>query len=669
MCQTQLGACRPWLALASMPPLDPCPVTMLQKPSPPSLIPRMSDHQLGLMRGMIKGNACPLYPTKRPTTKTSTTPTSANTHSLYLHLARPGPPTYMSNNSIIDTIQTVVGVEVPNATIKTIQALSTASPRRVFGVTLSDGRFLTLSFSQAATPKLLRSELSLIRSEALLVRWLMAAALSCQQPANMKTSSSTSTTTSISVSQSPKYIASQDICRYLPTLISHSSSPTELGSSLNLVEPTKGLPISALLDPLSRADRNALDYSKGCLARRLSQFTSPSGTFGTAISVLAHTSPSYSSSSRASAPEPPLGDGGVRTWETAFHSLLESALRDGEDMAVNISYSRIRKHFSRLAHLLAAVTTPRLVVLHPYSDDNIMISPPIGAHVATKEIKTKPPCVTDRDTVGMGKQHDKSSRPGRMTCTEAVDMPSGATLVGLDDWSSCIFGDPLLASDFTHHATGEYLRGFGISPSSALGSRILNLCGRETEECALDDKCAPFTMRCGLDLIEDSEHAYARILLYECYHAVVDVVRQFYRPTSRSTDREMAARRRLTRVLQQLEQVGDIKVKTEIRPLVHAPSPPSSLPPLSPGGETVDDRNSVRSESEASNHVCGGEAREASNAGRQSPVAVKQEDGGKATTARTGSNAHDPKRPRRPSADAAMARPQKKARGDLHAGT
>ncbi|KXJ90692.1 hypothetical protein Micbo1qcDRAFT_176453 [Microdochium bolleyi] len=650
-----------------MPPLDPGPAraTLLQSLNPLSPILDLSDHQIDFISGITKGDPCPFYSTRWPTTKTPTPSFTIRP----LHHARAN-PSHMSKSSIVDTIREIVAAEVPGAFIKNIQALPSSSPRRAFAVSLSDGRSLTIYFSPAATTKLLRFEQSLTQSEGLLVQWLMAAALSCPEPAescrvrqssDMKAESSTGTSPSTKahadVPRSATRSAGKDLCRYLPTLISHSSS-SKPDLSFNLVEPTKGIPISALLNPLDKADRDGVDCSKGSLARRISQYTSPSGTFGTATSVLARVSPSQSSLSRSLSPEPPHHNGGFATWKTAFHSLLESALRDGEDMAVSISYSRIRKHFSRLSHVLDAVTTPRLVVLHPYSDDNVIVSLGSGAAApAPKGIKTRAHCVMSRDSAEAGSQHGEKSRPDHVKSEEADGAGSRASLVGFDDWSNCVFGDPLLTSDFTHFATEEYLRGFGMSPTSALGRRILELCGQDDNRHSPSDKSPSPTVSGGHDLVEDPEHAHIRILLYECYHAVVDVVKQFYRPTSQSTDREMAARRRLTRVLLRLEQVTETESRRKTVSPALASSPPS-LPPLSPPGETLGDRKSAHKDPEGykSDHS----SKDCSNyaVARQSPVTVKTEevDG-------VGCDMQDPKRPRRPSADGAIPRPQKKPKG------
>lgn len=105
-------------------------------------------------------------------------------------------------------------------------------------------------------------------------------------------------------------------------------------------------------------------------------------------------------------------------------------------------------------------------------------------------------------------------------------------LTGLRNWSQGIFGDPLLSSVFENPSEG-FLEGWKAG-------------GDED------------------DLIEDTENAEVRLLLYRCYRAVVGIVTEYYRPQSDSSRRELDNRRSLTAALSELEKV-DIAVNDMLK--------------------------------------------------------------------------------------------------------
>ena len=131
-------------------------------------------------------------------------------------------------------------------------------------------------------------------------------------------------------------------------------------------------------------------------------------------------------------------------------------------------------------------------------------------------------------------------------------------LAGLRDWSSCVFGDPLLATVFSDpllqdqqkQPSAAFLQGFndgtpGDSPSSP--ARRL-----------------PFPLN--RDIIQDMDTAWIRLLLYQVYHAVARIVREFYRPRPDSSVRELEARRSLNEVLAKLAEVPDDAKRRHQRP-------------------------------------------------------------------------------------------------------
>lgn len=518
----------------------------------------------------------------------------------------------MGRNPDADAVRAVVNIESPTSTIEKVDPVTSMKPCRVYNITLSSGRSLSLQLSPTVATRLFRSEQSLVYSEALVIRWIVAKALETPPPATQCIRSRTTSPVSEERGQdrptTPAHRATpvaSNLCDILPTLVAYSSSSEKLGAAFNLVEPSHGQPISTL-PGLSKTDRSILDQERGHLAHQLSCFTSPSGRFGRAVDILAPAPTSRASPTDIwmRGPTPPA-DGGSISWRNAFHAILESTLRDGEDMAVNISYSRIRSQFARLGHVLDAVTKPCFVVLHPYSSDNTLVC-------------TTPPNKVDRAEETREPETSAASLGEDRTETPCTTSEPRTRLSGLRDWSTCVFGDPIMAQDFHHSVTADFLDGFGISPRGDLGRKLLEASDQESRP-SIEDESQPKDDAA----VVDPQNAYTRVLLYECYHAVVDVLQHFYRPNTQKMDDEMVARRRLTAVLRRLAEVEDVKsivVETEQDPTPAAPAtPPSSTsaaPQVLPSKQGLD-------------------------------VHVEPEH----------------KRSRRPSAELALTRPSKRARG------
>jgi hypothetical protein len=98
-------------------------------------------------------------------------------------------------------------------------------------------------------------------------------------------------------------------------------------------------------------------------------------------------------------------------------------------------------------------------------------------------------------------------------------------LTGLRSWSNGVFGDPLISSCFKDPSDG-FLEGWRGG---------------------------------GEDIIEDAENARLRLLLYQCYRALVGIVAEYYRPHADSSRKELEGRRELTATLAELDKV-DITV-------------------------------------------------------------------------------------------------------------
>lgn len=112
-----------------------------------------------------------------------------------------------------------------------------------------------------------------------------------------------------------------------------------------------GTPLSHLLPYLSTSERARIDRSLGTYMYYLSTITAP--TFG----------PSH----RA------FGGTGSSSWREAFLSLLESVLRDAEDMLVSIPYDSIRYYVGAHGAILNEIRRPQLVGLEVGTSCNVLI--------------------------------------------------------------------------------------------------------------------------------------------------------------------------------------------------------------------------------------------------------------------------------------------------------
>ncbi|KAI0597150.1 hypothetical protein F4775DRAFT_267640 [Biscogniauxia sp. FL1348] len=486
------------------PPANPCSVDATLR------YPFMSLHPpepgLSQSKGPVAGLSC--LTKRRPSRRQTSSVARTDILSSVTSMNRPPSP---------EPIRALIRNAIPNVVVESVSTLTTSQSQRVFSVKVSDGRTLSLRLAPLASG-LLRYEQWPILSEARLTKWIFR--VSAEQSAENhdesskhepdkshrnKRSSGESQGADPEVSPSAK----RRMLNYLPNLVVHSSSPTELGLGFNIFEPTKGTPISNLPRTLTAAERDLVEFQKGRLMRYISEFTSPNGKFGLAVATL---EPSMSAEFHGTQ-QAGLGSDGMTTWGKAFHSLLEAILRDAEDLSVTISYETIRGHFYRLGHLLDVVTVPRLVVLDAAEDSNVLVS-----------------CSPDQ-------RGDASS-------STATASESQITVTGLCDWSKSIFGDPLFATAFVQDATPAFIRGFRKAPTPPSSPSR--------------DDSTPDSNTASVDIsfIEDKENAQIRLLLYECYHATAAVVRQFYRPGADRSEQEIAARRRLTTVLSRLEGVG-----------------------------------------------------------------------------------------------------------------
>ncbi|KAK1753501.1 hypothetical protein QBC47DRAFT_44981 [Echria macrotheca] len=291
----------------------------------------------------------------------------------------------------------------------------------------------------------------------------------------------------------------------IPELIKTSlelSNPLE--TPCLFLRPARGAPLAMSRIPVDPGERGRIDRQVGTLTRRLAGVVSPTGRFGGVAAVVPP------DDSRTG------GGGEVESWSAAFHLLLEGVLRDGEDMAVTMPYVGVRRTFRRLRYILDRVTIPRLVVVDGAEDGNVLVD----------DARTDG---DDDDDTQLGGNDDTQ---GRLVVT------------GLQDWSNCLFGDPLIGTIFSDGPSDAFLEGFNGGPVVAGTVQVVAGMGGGG-------------LRLSRDVICDPEAGGIRLLLYEMYHALVRIVRQFYRPRVDSSRRELEARKRLNEVLVKLGEVPD----------------------------------------------------------------------------------------------------------------
>ncbi|KAI0798324.1 hypothetical protein GGR55DRAFT_693297 [Xylaria sp. FL0064] len=457
-----------------------------------------------------------------------------------------------------DLVRTIVESAIPTVKVETVSTIPTKRLLRAFKVKLTDERTLLLNLLPPPS-RLLRYEKWFVQSEAAVVEWLSQGAYQSQDRGpqyldekvagkKLQGVSSMRRRAAQPYSDTSVSVKSQ-LLSYLPALIEHSSTPTETCPAFGLFEPTPGDPISSLGNPLTPAQRGSINFQKGLLIRRIANVTSPNGRFGQAALVLKQSQAPEDSQAAARETKPDFD--GADGWKKTFHLLLEGILRDGEDRAVTMSYELVRTIFHKFGHLLDAITTPRLVVCDADDDDIVLVSRSEKARLKREHQDPDPP------ESGPTIKIEPCDSPSGFDQNMDEDETTTLEIRGLQDWSNCIFGDPLFATVFSH-PTPEFERGFhqlheaGKIKSTGKPNKVKK---EEDDDSSGADQDKEEVQQDIDDIIEDPDNAPTRILLYECYHATVAIVRQFYRPDANSSEREIAARRRLVAALAKLEHV------------------------------------------------------------------------------------------------------------------
>ena len=137
----------------------------------------------------------------------------------------------------------------------------------------------------------------------------------------------------------------------VPRVIKYDSHGGSFGSPFLIMSHLPGRRLSELSSHLTAAKRSTIDRTLGSYVRSL---TSLSATqFGMTHRV--------------------FDNKGCKSWREAFLALLESALRDAEDMLVTLPYDSVRYYVAKHSHVLDEVTEPRLVALDVCRADNVLI--------------------------------------------------------------------------------------------------------------------------------------------------------------------------------------------------------------------------------------------------------------------------------------------------------
>ncbi|KAK1826834.1 hypothetical protein QBC39DRAFT_386331 [Podospora conica] len=381
-------------------------------------------------------------------------------------------------------VQAVLRQALPSATVERVQGTPSLRLQRTYDVSLSDGRTVQLLLSPHPALRLLRFERSLLESEAIFLAWIHSTTIP----------PTTTPTTTPPKKDSPEPPPPKPLPQTLPTLLhtTHGLLSPDLASPATFLlpppSPTKPTPLSLLTPPPPPPLRRHLATQTGALLRRLASLKSPTGRFGPVAAVVPSDLPPERRGYLGVGGM--VGGGGAETWATAFHSLLEGILRDGEDMGVGLPYAAVRRQFRRLGWCLEGVGGARLAVLEGGEGGNVLVE--------------------------------------------------GGEVVGLADWSGCLFGDPLVATVFSAAGEGEegVVEGFNGGEEGGWDAAV----------------------------VDDVRGAGTRVLLYRMYHALVSVVREFYRPRVDSSKRELEARKRLTGVLGRLGEVADDPKRSHRRP-------------------------------------------------------------------------------------------------------
>ncbi|MCJ1375870.1 hypothetical protein MMC20_007107 [Loxospora ochrophaea] len=218
--------------------------------------------------------------------------------------------------SVLDALQVIVQSTLHSTHLLVMQMEHL--PEHLHQVRLlhiSDGSRLILKVSPPANVPLLRNERQYLETEALALSFLARSGLP------------------------------------IAKVLRHENSGRMLGSPFLLTTHLSGISFAESLPFLSRTDRLSVERQLSVLVSTISQHSSP--VFGSVYLVSSNQ--------------------GYRRWREAFRSMLESVLRDAEDMFVNLPYSQIREQLVKAEGSLDEVREARLVIPGLSDPGNVLV--------------------------------------------------------------------------------------------------------------------------------------------------------------------------------------------------------------------------------------------------------------------------------------------------------
>lgn len=137
----------------------------------------------------------------------------------------------------------------------------------------------------------------------------------------------------------------------VPSVLRYEKTGKTLGVPFLLMTHVRGIHLSEALKFMSRTERIAVERQISAFEMAISQHTST--VFGPLCLVSAGR--------------------GYSTWREAFKAMLESILKDAEDMFLNLPYSQIRQQIGRTEKVLDEVEHASLIVSGLGDADNVLI--------------------------------------------------------------------------------------------------------------------------------------------------------------------------------------------------------------------------------------------------------------------------------------------------------
>ncbi|KAF4589353.1 hypothetical protein GQ602_003242 [Ophiocordyceps camponoti-floridani] len=463
----------------------------------------------------------------------------------------------MSEKSSSGHLHSLITSAAPTFAGADLHQLPSAKPQTKFFATTPDAETLLLSLAPCATT-LLRCERSLIPSEVALLRWLSGVSDdTCPSPTTDDHAPLHAGLMSASRDGARRVVpqpSPQLLRPFLPSLLKHGRACNGRHGEYILTKPVAGTTIASLNPPLTDKERACVDFQVGELLRCISSHQSPNGKFGTAVAVLSL----ESTASDALWQRAAMSDLNCchDHWSDAFLCILESALRDAEDFRVAIRYEAVRDHVGRFRHLLDAVTRPCLVAVDAGEDATTLVSSQTESRLRDDRRLQSDPEEIRKQKIRFSQvtEGDISRDTNGSWRSKARPVRATMRVTGIQEWSNCVFGDPLFASVLSRNASPEIWDGF-TSP----------LEGQDADET-----------------LDVTANVRVRRLLYECHHAVTAIVREYCRRRSDSDDRELPARKRLTQVLRSLDRLDDFGRERRTPPC--AESSPAKKPRSLDGG-------------------------------------------------------------------------------------